>query len=95
MGPGRTGRALFQIMGVFAELEREMIRERIRAGLRRAVTKGRYPGRPGGKRNRAVEAKRARILRLRRDGQSIRAIAKAVRLAPNTVHAMLNDEAAA
>src|SRR6185295_18444046 len=31
-----AGKALFQMMGVFAEFEREMIRERINAGLARA-----------------------------------------------------------
>ena len=31
-----AGRALFQMCGVFAEFEREMIRERVRAGLARA-----------------------------------------------------------
>ena len=34
-----------QMMGVFAEFEREMIRERTRAGLERARKKGRHPGR--------------------------------------------------
>jgi DNA invertase Pin-like site-specific DNA recombinase len=37
-GPLKTpaGKAMFQMMGVFAEFERSMIQERIRAGLRRA-----------------------------------------------------------
>lgn len=34
-----------QMVGVFAEFEREMIRERTKAGLERARKKGRYPGR--------------------------------------------------
>jgi len=33
-----------QMVGVFAEFEREMIRERTRAGLERARKKGRHPG---------------------------------------------------
>jgi transposase-like protein len=33
------------MLGSFAEFEREMIRERTRAGLREARTKGRVPGR--------------------------------------------------
>ena len=32
-----AGKALFQMMGVFAEFERAMIRERVRAGLERRV----------------------------------------------------------
>jgi DNA invertase Pin-like site-specific DNA recombinase len=41
-----SGRALFQMMGVFAEFERSMIRERVMAGLATAKAKGRQLGRP-------------------------------------------------
>ena len=41
-----AGKALFQMMGVFAEFERSMIQERVRAGLRRAKSEGRRLGRP-------------------------------------------------
>src|SRR5271166_4841389 len=42
---GAAGRMLMQMLGSFAEFEREMIRERTRAGLREARAKGRVPGR--------------------------------------------------
>jgi DNA invertase Pin-like site-specific DNA recombinase len=42
---GPTGRMMMQMLGSFAEFEREMIRERTRAGLREAREKGRVPGR--------------------------------------------------
>lgn len=35
-----AGKALFQMMGVFAEFEREMIRERVRAGMARVKATG-------------------------------------------------------
>jgi DNA invertase Pin-like site-specific DNA recombinase len=41
-----AGKALFQMMGVFAEFERSMIQERVRAGLRRAKDDGKKLGRP-------------------------------------------------
>ena len=41
-----TGRATFGLMGVFAEFERAMIRERVLAGLARARAEGRVLGRP-------------------------------------------------
>jgi DNA invertase Pin-like site-specific DNA recombinase len=41
-----AGRALFQMLGVFAEFERSIIRERVHAGLARARTKGVRLGRP-------------------------------------------------
>lgn len=40
-----SGRAMFQMMGVFAEFERAMIRARVRAGMDRARAIGRIPGR--------------------------------------------------
>src|SRR4249920_2356813 len=45
-----AGKAMFQMMGVFAEFERAMIQERVRAGLRRAVSEGKQLGRPREKR---------------------------------------------
>jgi DNA invertase Pin-like site-specific DNA recombinase len=41
-----AGKAMFQMMGVFAEFERAMIQERVRAGLARAVAEGTKLGRP-------------------------------------------------
>src|SRR6266853_3065261 len=41
-----AGRALFQMLGVFAEFERAMIVERVQAGLRRARAQGKKRGRP-------------------------------------------------
>ena len=40
------GKAMFQMLGVFAEFERSMIQERVRAGLRRAKEEGKKLGRP-------------------------------------------------
>ena len=41
-----AGKALFQMMGVFAEFERAMIQERVHAGLARARAEGKVLGRP-------------------------------------------------
>ena len=41
-----VGKAMFQMMGVFAEFERAMIYERVRAGLARAVAEDTKLGRP-------------------------------------------------
>src|SRR5262249_30901612 len=41
-----AGKAMFQIMGVFAEFERTIIQERVRAGLARAKSEGKRLGRP-------------------------------------------------
>jgi DNA invertase Pin-like site-specific DNA recombinase len=44
-----SGRAMFQMLGVFAEFEAAMIRERVRAGVARAKRKGTKSGQPIGR----------------------------------------------
>jgi DNA invertase Pin-like site-specific DNA recombinase len=41
-----SGKAMFQMMGVFAEFERAIIQERVRAGLARVKAEGKTLGRP-------------------------------------------------
>lgn len=41
-----SGKAMFQMLGVFAEFERAMIRDRVQAGLARARSQGKRLGRP-------------------------------------------------
>ena len=41
-----AGKAMFQMMGVFAEFERAMIRERVKSGIARAKAQGKRLGRP-------------------------------------------------
>jgi DNA invertase Pin-like site-specific DNA recombinase len=63
-----AGRMVFTVLGAVAELERSLVVERVRAGLRNARAKGKRLGRP----RVAVDA--ARIVRLRAEGHSIRGI---------------------
>jgi DNA invertase Pin-like site-specific DNA recombinase len=74
------GKLLFQMLGVFAEFERSMIVERVKAGLKRARAEGKVLGRPrvGG----AVEAS---VLALRRKGRGMRAIARELGIGNCTV----------
>jgi putative DNA-invertase from lambdoid prophage Rac len=66
-----AGRAMFQMIGVFAEFEREMTRERVRAGLVNARAKGKVLGR---KKRAGVDVELIRMLRS--EGKSWRAIQK-------------------
>ncbi len=59
-----TGRMIFTVLGAVAELERSLIAERVRAGLRNARAKGKRLGRP------RMNLHAARIARLRRTGAS-------------------------
>ncbi|WP_282247959.1 recombinase family protein [Stenotrophomonas sp. PS02300] len=58
-----AGKAMFQMMGVFAEFERAMIQERVKAGMSRARSQGKHVGRPS-----VPEATRERLRELLRGG---------------------------
>src|SRR6476660_3534059 len=69
-----SGKAMFQMMGVFAEFERSMIRERVMAGLARAKDGGTRLGRPA---TIADDEAKVQMIRAARDaGKSIRTIAQ-------------------
>ncbi len=84
------GKALFQMMGVFAEFERAMIRERINAGLTRARKEGTRLGRPPGA-SKKRQAKQGQVQKLRKQGHSVRQIARQVGIAPGTVQTYLKS----
>ena len=75
-----AGKAMFQMMGVFAEFERAMIAERVRAGLRRAKDEGKKLGRP-----RIAADLEARILAALKAGDSVRRVAVKFDVNPSTV----------
>ncbi len=79
-----AGKAMFQMMGVFAEFERAMIAERVRAGLRRAKDEGKQLGRP----RIASELEKQILAALnerKRTGEGVRGIAKRFGVDPSTV----------
>ena len=84
-----TGKMVFTVLGAVAELERSLIAERVRAGLRNARTKGKTLGRP----RVAVDA--VRIGNLRSQGRSVREIAAELGYSRSLVHKTLaNGESA-
>ncbi len=84
---GPLGRAIIVIVGAIAELERNLIVERVRAGMRRARLEGRHVGRP------ALELDRNAILRHRARGESLGQIAKSFRISRTTVARILKEAA--
>jgi len=78
-----AGKMVFTVLGAVAELERSLIVERVRAGLRNARAKGKRLGRP----RVAVDA--ARIARLHAQGRSIREIADELGYSRSLVHKTL------
>jgi DNA invertase Pin-like site-specific DNA recombinase len=84
-----AGKAMFQMLGVFAEFERGIIRERVNAGLARARAKGTKLGR------RAVKPSvEARIRQLRAEGMGILKIGKTLRVGTSVVQRVTSAAAA-
>jgi DNA invertase Pin-like site-specific DNA recombinase len=75
-----VGKMVFTILGSVAEMERQMIVERVRAGLRNARAKGKTLGRP------RVVVDAARIGSLRVQGRSVREIASELGMSRGLVH---------
>jgi DNA invertase Pin-like site-specific DNA recombinase len=80
-----AGRMVFSVFSALGEYERELIRERIIAGQRRARSQGTKIGRPS-KMNDAV---RTSVRLLRDKGMSIREIAKRLEIGVGTVYTVL------
>ena len=95
-----AGRAMFQMLGVFAEFEREMIRERVNSDLNRVrgeiERKGRYQtknghtikrlGQPGAEQHKIEEARK-----LLAAGIGIRKVGRMLGLGTSTVQKPKND----
>ncbi len=83
-----SGKMLFQMCGVFAEFERSMIQERVKAGLARARAQGKKLGRP------RVSASIERKVRTHRTkGMGIKAIARKLGVGTGTVQRIVKEAA--
>jgi putative DNA-invertase from lambdoid prophage Rac len=80
-----TGRLMFQLLGAFAEFERNLIKERVKAGLANAKAKGAKLGRP------SPEFDEDELIRLRKSGVTIRGIAERLNLRKSFVHKTLSN----
>ncbi len=86
-----TGRALFGMCGVFAQLEADLIRERTRAGLDAARRRGKKLGRPRAQRSPQLLA---RVRRLRSAGRSLSQIALALDVSKSMAAKLVREAAA-
>lgn len=81
-----AGRAMFQLLGVFAEFERAMIRERVNAGLARARAEGKRLGRPP-----VAPMVAERVRKARAKGLSVRKVAARFGLGLATVQKITTE----
>ncbi len=79
-----TGRAMTGMLAVFAEFEREILRERVRAGIAQARKEGRPHGRP-----RTASLKSDEVLRLKGERVSHSEIARRLGIARTSVRRIL------
>jgi DNA invertase Pin-like site-specific DNA recombinase len=77
-----TGKMIFTVLGAVAELERSLIVERVRAGLRNARAKGRTLGRP------KKDVNATEVARLRSQGATWRAVAAELGVGVGTLYRM-------
>jgi len=84
---GPLGRAVVVIIAVVAELERSLLIERVRAGMRRAQLEGRHVGR------RPVEIDRQAVVRDRAQGHSLRELARTYQVSRATIARVLKGPA--
>ena len=81
-----AGKAMFQMLGVFSEFEREIIRERVNSGLARAKAQGKKLGRP----RRDTPKRLAAIRKLRKRGIGINKIASKLGIGVSVVQRVLS-----
>ena len=77
------GSAIFTIISAVAQLERDIIAERVRAGLRRAKENGKKLGRP------TVKVDVEKVLQMRSQGMSLRALAREAGISRTSVASIL------
>jgi putative DNA-invertase from lambdoid prophage Rac len=81
-----SGRALAGMLAVFAEFERDILRDRVKAGIAQARKEGRRHGRP-----RTINRHAAEVRRLFREGVSKREIAQRVGISRASVRQLVGD----
>jgi DNA invertase Pin-like site-specific DNA recombinase len=85
-----AGRAMFGMCGVFAEFERSMIQERVKAGLQRARSRGKILGRP-----KLSAAKRRRLIAAYAEVGTVRGAARKADIPVATASRILKEERSA
>jgi DNA invertase Pin-like site-specific DNA recombinase len=80
-----SGRLLFHVLAAISEFERDLIRDRVLAGLARARAQGKRLGRP------RAPVDLGRVVQMRAAGVSVRGVARALKISPMSVTCALTD----
>ena len=87
-----AGKAMFQMMGVFAEFERAMIVDRVKSGLRLAKLRGTKSGKPIGRPRVPEHTRKAIQAAYKAGGIGMRSLAKRYGVALGTVQSLLDRD---
>ena len=82
-----SGRAMAGLLSVFAEFEREIIRERVKAGIAQAREKGKPHGRP-----QTARAKSAEVKKLKKKGWNNSQIARELKISRASIIGILRKK---
>ena len=80
-----TGRLMLQILGALAAYEKELIRERVNAGIARAKALGKHCGRP------KVELELRPAVAMLKEGRGLREVAKILGVSRSTLRRRLRE----
>ena len=84
-----SGRAMAGLLSVFAEFERDLLRERVKAGIAHARAEGKSHGRPRTAANKASD-----VRKLHKEGKNNSQIARELEISRASVIAILNSKSA-
>jgi DNA invertase Pin-like site-specific DNA recombinase len=87
-----NGKLLLQILGAFAEFERNLINQRTQAGKEKARQRGVKFGRPRGKLKNGKFIDEKLVMELKQKGLSARAIAKVMGCSPTPILRILKEK---
>jgi DNA invertase Pin-like site-specific DNA recombinase len=79
-----AGKLMFNILAAFAQFERDIISDRVRAGLQNAKAKGVRVGRPA-----ITPGTIDRVKKMKKEGESFREIARQLSISVGSVHNVL------
>lgn len=84
--PDPSGRALADMLSVFAESEQDILRDRVKAGIAQVRKEGRPHGRPP-----TIARHSSEVIRLFQEGLSKREIARKIGISRASVRVLLGD----
>jgi DNA invertase Pin-like site-specific DNA recombinase len=88
-----TGKMMFQMCGVFAEFERNIIRERVKSGMENAKINGTKSGRPIGRPSMVNSSTKTTVVELLDRGMSKTKVCKTLSIGVGTLYKLLDEVA--